>query len=313
VQRLARDGLLQAKKKGYSNISMGVRLAGLVIAISASAACLLLIAVIVLAVLLRKRGSKCNKTVDRLVATRANARAVTAALSMKHSDLKVSVVIVGPVRPSVERVFKNLIANVTYFQRKFKNVEFVILTYVNAKSVALERKIKESQLLSQRNIKFVQIDPIEKSLDDHPRFMNTYRMFKSVSVGLSRVSSDADYIIRMRLDCEVITFNFRELDNLTYCSQYNPPGGITDNIGFAQANVMKRVWNPDNIRHLHPTNELILENIVRDFGYKIDTFAFEYNMYQTSDMISDGIPQFTRRSLRWISTDLKDVVLEYEL
>lgn len=222
--------------------------------------------------------------------------------------MKISVTFVGSIRPSIDQIMSNLEININYFENIFDDVEFIILTYKNDKSISLWAKLREYTFFMRKNIKFIQIDPIVKSLSDSNLFINTYRMFTSVHLALGHVSIHSDYIIRVRLDCEIVNFQFRELEDNVYCSQYYIKG-ITDNIGYAKSKVMHEIWNEENIGELENNNEYMLKKIVVSKGYFIETFQFEFKLYQSPDKFWDGIPQWSKRNRKFISY-LKEIINE---
>jgi len=208
----------------------------------------------------------------------------------------VAVMMTGVCRPNLDTIKSNIQHNIDFFQSKFSNVHFYVVTYQNQYSHDL------SQYLNPlKNMNYQIIEPINETIGNHRLFTNTYRMWKSIEQTVNLIEIQPKIVFRIRLDsilhvCEIPT----ELKENTYYAYYcnNSKQQISDNISFSSLDVMKTIWNADKLtsKVLKTNNETILYNITTSHNIKIQPTRFKYEILQSGDEFYDGIPQWSRRN-----------------
>jgi hypothetical protein len=112
--------------------------------------------------------------------------------------------------------------------------------------------------------------------------------------------SNVDCVVRVRLDTEVFNLELKDIQENTYYSLKESNTHCCDNIGYGSYKVMKNVWRHDHclLRGMGP--EEILYSAIRKYNYRIENVKFHYKLYQSNDMIYDGVPQWSKCSREWI-------------
>lgn len=208
--------------------------------------------------------------------------------------MKICVTLVGVCRPSLQQVKQNIERNISLFTAMPHQFTFVVVTYRNPFSEELVefcKSIGVSCNILEPVTEF--IFPVKIS---NP---NVYRMFYSINKAMELVGT-CDMVIRVRLDAEVIQFQLHELDENTFYVHKESHISYADNLNYGSYKVMKNVYRHENCLLKGMGAEEVLYSAVKKYGYRTKEFNFHYRLYQSSDAICDGVPQWSRRSREWI-------------
>ena len=212
--------------------------------------------------------------------------------------MKVCVTMVGVCRPSFERIKQNIESNIAFFSNNYKEhtFTFVVLSYINVFHDDL------SKFCNEIGIEAYFIPHIEDSaIDKHVKKPNWYRLFYSMNYILDKIPKDIyDCIIRLRLDTEIKVFELYNTIDPTKYYTINEGGHCSDNIGYANENVMRKVWSLNNYKLKAINAEQLVYKSIKQLNYFIKHFKFHFILYQSTDAIFDGVVQWSRRSREWI-------------
>lgn len=210
--------------------------------------------------------------------------------------MKICVTLVGVCRPSLQQVKQNIERNISFFTAMPHTFSFLVVTYRNSFSEEL-LEICKSMGVSCHILEPVTefIFPVKIS---NP---NVYRMFYSLNKAMDFIGPrDAcDMVIRVRLDAEVIQFQLHELDENTFYV-HKGENRCEDNLNYGSYKVMKNMYKHENCLLKGMGAEEVLYSAVKKYGYRTKEFNFHYRLYQSSDTICDGVPQWSRRNREWI-------------
>ena len=207
--------------------------------------------------------------------------------------MKICVTLVGVCRPSIEQVKQNIERNISFFTAMPHIFTFVVLTYRNSFTEELLKFCKS--IGTPCHI----IEPV-------PEFIfpvkitnpNVYRMFYSMNKAMELVPM-CDMVIRVRLDAEVLGFQIHELDENTFYA-HKGENRCEDNLNYGSYKVMKNVYKHENCLLKGMGAEEVLYSAVKRYGYRTKEFNFHYRLYQSSEEMCDGVPQWSRRNREWI-------------
>jgi hypothetical protein len=215
--------------------------------------------------------------------------------------MKICVTMVGVCRPTFERVKENIEKNILYFTSNYPTYSFtfMILAYKNKFFPEL------SQFCKDNNIKGFFIEHLEEKDFIFPvkiKNPNIYRLFYSMSYILEQIPKDVyDCIVRLRIDTEVKDFElFKPEEEIYYCLNENNSGRCSSNVGYARYDVMRNVWKHSNCLVKGSGEECVVFNSVSKYKYKIKPFKFHIVLYQSPDIMFDGVAQWSKKSREWI-------------
>lgn len=207
----------------------------------------------------------------------------------------ISICMVGTIRPSVHRVYTNILQTIQSCQEYHNNqhtFEYIVTTYACDDAESLRR------LLHNTSVRFHTVDKVATPAHVHISRVNTHRLFYSMEASVLYAQGDA--VFRTRLDCalEKVVFPREAIDTNTYYVARDHDG-ITDNVGFASKYATALVWRVTHAHMAGRDNEAILENAVRSVGLSICTENspdWRLHMYQSNETHHDGIPQWSRKN-----------------
>jgi hypothetical protein len=211
--------------------------------------------------------------------------------------MKICVTLVGVCRPSLQQVKQNIERNISFFTAMPHTFSFLVVTYRNSFSEELLefcKSIGVSCHILEPVTEF--IFPVKIS---NP---NVYRMFYSLNKAMDFVGprDTSDMVIRVRLDAEVIQFELHELDENTFYVHKESQTSCGDNLAYGSYKVMKNVYKHENCLLKGMGTEEVVYSAVKKYGYRTKEFNFHYRLYQSSDAMCDGVPQWSRRNREWI-------------
>jgi hypothetical protein len=214
--------------------------------------------------------------------------------------MKICVTLVGVCRPSITQVKENIEKNMLFFKTTYPQHSFtyIVVTYKND----FYEELKEfcNGLLVQCH----GIPQIQESDFIFPTRIfnpNVYRLFYSMGHTMSLVRNEYDAILRIRLDAEVCSFQIHAvIEENTYYVHKESNTSIGDNLAYGSYKVMKQVWKHENCLLRGQGAEDVLYSAVKKYGYRTKEFRFHYKLYQSSDTLFDGLPQWSKRSREWI-------------
>jgi hypothetical protein len=222
--------------------------------------------------------------------------------------MKVCVLMVGAARPKAERVIENIRNNVAFFTKNYPNhtFEFAICTYKNESFTAIS-EFCETNGVTVHPLEPINGTDIPKVLDglvfpSSPDFSskNRYRLFYSMSHVLSKIQNGYDCIIRLRIDTEIKSFELVDtIQPATYYTVIDTVDSCSDNIGYGNPGVMKKVWELDNCFVKANNNEILVFKAIQKNLFRISQFKFRYVMYQDDSEFFDGVRQWSRRNREW--------------
>jgi hypothetical protein len=219
--------------------------------------------------------------------------------------MKVCVTMVGVCRPTFDRVKQNIEANIHYFLTTYPQhtFAFVLLTYINSSHNDL------SKYCSEKGIEAHFIPHLEESdFKFKVKNPNFYRAFYSISYILDKIPENTyDCIVRLRLDSEVKSFELYDTIDPTKYYTVNENKSCSDNIGYANYNVIKNIWALKNCTLNGINIEKLVYLSIKKNKYYIKHFKFHYILHQSSDPMFDGVKQWSKRSREWIF-DGKDYI-----
>ena len=222
--------------------------------------------------------------------------------------MKVCVLMVGAARPKAEQVIENIRNNMAFFITNYPNYtfEFVICTYKNESFTAI------SEFCETNGVAVHPLEPINDS--DIPKVLeglvfpsspdvtskNRYRLFYSMSHVLSKIQNGYDCIIRLRIDTEIKAFELVDtIQSGTYYTVIDTVTSCSDNIGYGNPGVMKKVWELDNCFVKANNAEILVFKAIQKNSFRISQFKFRYIMYQDDSEYFDGVKQWSRRNREW--------------
>ena len=204
----------------------------------------------------------------------------------------------GVIRPSVDRVVKNIVKSYNILQKSGHEIEFNVFPY---------RDDLESHMIAAvpafASCRF--LDPIPEQISKKPVLVNSYRMTKSIELSHKSVKDfkGFDLAIRHRIDYEINYIRIPEKINPnTWYGAYSCPSSVFDNFGMCSPVLFEKVWNStrkDWFRGFN--NEHILTNRLRALGAKICVSDFDVAGYQTKDKEWKGVPQWSKKNRGWSS------------
>ena len=208
--------------------------------------------------------------------------------------MKICVTLVGVCRPSLEQVKQNIERNISLFTVMPHEFTFVVVTYRNPFSEELVEFCKSAGISC--NILEPVTDFIFPVKITRP---NIYRMFYSMNKAMDVVPV-CDMVIRVRLDAEIIKCEIHQLDENTFYVHKESHTSCGDNLTYGSYKVMKNVYRHENCLLKGMGTEEVVYSAVKKYGYRTKEFNFHYRLYQSSDAMFDGVPQWSRRTREWI-------------
>ena len=230
--------------------------------------------------------------------------------------MTVHILNIGVTRPTLDQIKENILHNIDFFKTKFPDFKFYVLTYENSFSSELTQFIED---LGNGNVFFKLIKPIpyEEFPEHEKRYKansfrhNTFRMFKSMQIGLDFLKDPQahDLVIRTRIDTQVKNLEFPETINskIFYSSKMFYGGRIqdyflNDNLVFGSHEIMTRIWNIENLKHVGQAfnNEEVLSRITLLHKIQQQGFNFHLILYQGDHEFFDGIKQWSKSNKEFI-------------
>lgn len=220
--------------------------------------------------------------------------------------MKICVTLVGVSRPSFTQIQSNIEKNIEYFTSNYPNhtFSFIILTYKNGMYEELNNFCKE------KAIQCIFIEPIKDTDFIFPvkvKVPNSYRVMYSMSIVMNYVPKDVDCVVRVRLDTEIVQLELKPVEENTYYGLKESNTSCTDNIGYGSYKLMKTLWKHEHCLLKGAGTEDVWYSTIKKFNYKIENVKLHFKLYQSSDLLYDGIPQWSKRSREWIY-DGKDYI-----
>ena len=214
--------------------------------------------------------------------------------------MKICILATGVIRPTVERVIKNISTTYNAFKKTNHEIDFHVVTYKDHFEKEIREKIPEYATLHFLN-------PITKEIGAHVQVINSYRMVKSIELSHKLIKNldDFDVVVRHRIDHEVNSLKVpKEIKADTYYSAPCDTSGIYDNFGLCCPKLFRLVWDSNfKDRFTAKNNEAMLLNQVRRLNAKLEVINFETTGYQSADETWNGIRQWSKRDRKWISRE----------
>jgi hypothetical protein len=209
--------------------------------------------------------------------------------------MKVCVTLVGVCRPSFKQICSNIEKNIEYFTSNYPqhNFSFIVLTYKNGIYEDLSTFCKE------KAIQCIFIEPIKSTDFIFPvkvKVPNSYRLMYSMSIVMNYVAKDVDCVVRVRLDTEVIQLELKPVQENIYYGLKESNTSCTDNIGYGSYKLMKNLWKHEHSLLEGKQIEDVLYSALKKLNYSINNVKFHFKLYESNDILWDGIPQWSRRS-----------------
>ena len=214
--------------------------------------------------------------------------------------MKVCVTLVGVCRPTIEQVKENIEKNMYYFNTTYPQhtFTFFVLTYKNDSYEELKEFCNGHSVTSHGIPQIQEKDFIFPTKSFKP---NVYRLFYSMNQMMNLIPDIYDCILRIRLDAEVCSFQIHDVvEENTYYSHKESNISVADNIGYGSYKVMSHIWKHNNCLLRGVATEEVLYSALKKCGFRTKEFKFHYKLYQSSDTIFDGVPQWSKRSREWI-------------
>ena len=166
--------------------------------------------------------------------------------------MKLCIIMIGVSRPSSNIIINNINNNILYFRSAYPNhtFDFIVCTYINESYNDILSYCNTNQITSCF-MEPIKDSDIPKELILQPPNNNRYRMFYSMNYILNKISNIYDGVIRVRIDTQIKSFELVEnIKPNTYYTAMQTNKSCSDNIGYANLEVMKNVWNYKNISRL---------------------------------------------------------------
>lgn len=214
--------------------------------------------------------------------------------------MKVCVTLVGVCRPTIEQVKENIEKNMYYFNTTYPQhtFTFFVLTYKNDSYEELKEFCNGHSVTSHGIPQIQEKDFIFPTKSFKP---NVYRLFYSMNQMMNLIPDIYDCILRIRLDAEVCSFQIHDVvEENTYYSHKESNISVADNIGYGSYKIMSHIWKHNNCLLRGVATEEVLYSALKKCGFRTKEFKFHYKLYQSSDTIFDGVPQWSKRSREWI-------------
>jgi hypothetical protein len=121
--------------------------------------------------------------------------------------MKICVLMAGVVRPTLEQIIQNIENNISFFLTNYPlhTFDFVICSYKNNHYENLHNYCNVHKIQSYF-LEPIDICDIPKELVLPPPNNNRYRLFYSMNYVTSKISTDYDCVIRLRIDTEIKSF-----------------------------------------------------------------------------------------------------------
>lgn len=221
--------------------------------------------------------------------------------------MKIAVLNVGLIRPSVNRVIKNIIQNQDILSNKYPDYEFVHYNYYYPDSNLGEEFKKECKA---NNIKCKELPLAEEKTysKDYVLFANTYKCWKNLENAYIDIPNISQYdaIIRTRLDFEIKNLDLPKTinNNNIYAQQLNI-WSIFDNFSIVTPSTYKKLYNIEIVNKLFnmlknkkvqfENNEQILQYICFIENIQCKDIKFNIHGYQSNVDVWNGSPQWSKR------------------
>ena len=214
--------------------------------------------------------------------------------SFDKKPKKMCVVSTGCVRPSAERVYKNIISTIDKI--KSYDYDFYILTYETDDAKQLKSMLDENNI----KVNFFTIPFIEETIGNGTG--NGFRMFKKNELLIDQINnfSDFDIVLRHRLDTEIETIDIPlSVKRDSYYTPLRSWGNPCDHVGISLPSVFKKIWTTKNQNFFVREPEEVLRDVIVKNSVKIIPLNFKINLYQSNEKMFLNIPQWSRRNRTW--------------
>lgn len=220
--------------------------------------------------------------------------------------MKVCVAMVGCLRPSSERIIKNIENNILYFRNTYPQhkVDFIVCGYINDNYNSVLDYCKKNKItnyfIPPIKDSDISTDFLELSHKNNYPHNNRYRMFYSNSYVFNKISDEYDAVVRLRIDTEIQSFQlFDNIKSNYYYTVIDTETSCSDNIGYGTLEVMKKVWD---LKNCVPAvnNETAIFSSIQKNSYTIEQFNFDYILYQDNSDYFDNVRQWSKNNRRWI-------------
>ena len=214
--------------------------------------------------------------------------------------MKVCVTLVGVCRPSIEQVKENIEKNIYYFNTTYPQhtFTFFVLTYKNDSYEDLKEFCNGHSVTCHGIPQIQEKDFIFPTKSFKP---NVYRLFYSMNQIMNLIPDIYDCILRIRLDAEVCSFQIHDVvEENTYYVHKESNTSVVDNIAYGSYKVMKHIWKHENCLLKGMGTENIVYAALKKYRYRTKEFNYHYKLYQSTDTMFDGVPQWSKRSREWI-------------
>jgi len=215
--------------------------------------------------------------------------------------MKLCIIMIGVSRPSSNIIINNINNNILYFRSAYPNhtFDFIVCTYINESYNDILSYCNTNQITCCF-MEPIKDSDIPKELVLPPPNNNRYRMFYSMNYILNKISNIYDGVIRVRIDTQIKSFELVEnIKPNTYYTVNDVNNSCSDNIGYANLEVMKNVWDLKNCFITAINNETVLYNAIKKYYYSIEQFKFHYILYQDNSQYFNGIKQWSRKNREW--------------
>lgn len=222
--------------------------------------------------------------------------------------MKIAVLNVGLIRPSVSRVVQNIIQNTNILLSKYPSYEF---DHFNSYYPDPDLGNKFEKECKVHNLKCNILPSAEEReySKDYVLFANTYKCWKNLENAYLNIPNINQYdaIIRTRLDFEIKDIIIPENieDNFIYSQQLNT-WSIFDNFSIVTPLTYKKLYNIKIVDKLFnmlsnkkiqfENNEQILQYICFIKNIQCKNIKFNMQGYQSNDKFWNGSPQWSKRN-----------------
>ena len=215
--------------------------------------------------------------------------------------MKVCVAMVGCLRPSSERIIKNIENNILFFRNTYPQhtIDFIVCAYINDNYNCVLNYCEKNKITNYF-IPPINDSDIPKEFLLPPPNNNRYRMFYSNSYVFNKISDEYDAVVRLRIDTEIQSFQlFDNIESNYYYTVIDTETSCSDNIGYGKLEVMKKVWDLKNCVPAF-NNETAIFSSIQKNSYTIEQFNFDYILYQDNSDYFDNVRQWSKNNRRWI-------------
>lgn len=222
--------------------------------------------------------------------------------------MKVAVLNVGLIRPSVSRTIKNSINTQNLLISKYPSYSFTHYSFYYP-DLVLGKKFQDEG--EKNNLKCVQLPLAEEKTytQGYTLFDNTYKCWKNLENSFNLIPNilEYDFIIRNRLDFEILDLIIPPLvkENNIYAQQLNS-WSIFDNFSILTPSTYNKIYNIDIVDKLFlmaqekkikiENNEQLLQYICFVNNIQCKNIKFNIQGYQSKDKYWNGSPQWSKRN-----------------